>query len=53
MTDASSNFEIKDLPPGKYKVKVWHEEFTELIKDVEVPSDKTAELNVTLSKTKK
>lgn len=53
VTDASGNFEIKDLPPGKYKVKVWHEGFTELTKDVEVPSDKTAELNVTLSKTKK
>ena len=53
VTDASGNFEIKDLPPGKYKVKVWHEGFTELTKDVDVPSDKTAELNVTLSKTKK
>ncbi len=53
VTDASGNFEIKDLPPGKYKVKIWHEGFAELTKDVEVPSDKTAELNVTLSKTKK
>ena len=53
VTDTSGSFEIKDLPPGKYKVKIWHEGFAEITKDVEVTSDKTAELNVTLSKTKK
>lgn len=50
VTDASGSFEIKDLPPGKYKVKVWHEGFAEVVKDVEVAAGKAADLSVTLSK---
>lgn len=52
ITDSSGNFEIKDLPPGRYKVKVWHEGFDEVTKNVEVLSDKSSELNVTLTKLK-
>ncbi|MDW8301404.1 MAG: carboxypeptidase regulatory-like domain-containing protein [Bacteroidia bacterium] len=25
LTDNNGNFEIKDIPPGKYKVRAWHE----------------------------
>jgi len=50
ITDASGNFEIKDLPPGKYKVKVWHEGFAEVVKDVEVSAGKAADLSVTVTK---
>lgn len=50
ITDASGNYEIKDLPPGKYKVRIWHEGFHEAMKDVEVASGKASDLNVTLSK---
>jgi len=50
LTDGSGNFEIKDLPPGKYKVKLWHEGFAEVTKDVEVAAGKVAELNVTVRK---
>lgn len=50
VTDASGNFEIKDLPAGKYKVRIWHEGFKEVIKNVEVSSGKSSELDATLSK---
>ncbi len=50
ITDANGNFEIKDLLPGKYKVRIWHEGFKEITKDVEVSAGKASELNVTLTK---
>lgn len=50
VTDASGNFDIKDLPPGKYKVRIWHEGFGEVTKNVEVAAGKAAELNVTMTK---
>ncbi len=53
ITDANGNFEIKDLLPGKYKVRVWHEGFEEVTKEIEVKAGKTSELNATFKKTKK
>ncbi|MBF0565989.1 MAG: carboxypeptidase regulatory-like domain-containing protein [Nitrospirae bacterium] len=50
VTDASGNFEIKDVPPGKYKVKIWHEGFGETSKEVEVKSGRVTELYHTFSK---
>lgn len=50
VTDASGNFEIKDLLPGKYKVTIWHEGFAEVTKEVEVTAGKASDLSVTLSK---
>jgi hypothetical protein len=52
ITDASGNFEIKDLPPGKYKVRVWHEGFEDIEKEVEVKAGATADLNASFSKTR-
>ena len=52
ITDASGNFEIKDLPPGKYKIRVWHEGFEEIVQDVEVKAGGTSDLNATFSKTR-
>jgi hypothetical protein len=52
ITDANGNFEIKDLLPGKYKVRVWHEGFEEVVKEVEVKAGATSDLNVTFSKTR-
>jgi len=51
ITDASGSFEIKDLPPGKYTVKVWHEGFEEVVKEVEVKAGSTSDLNATFTKT--
>lgn len=50
VTSASGDFEIKDLPPGKYKVKIWHEGFAEVVKDVEVAAGKASDLSVTVTK---
>jgi hypothetical protein len=52
ITDASGNFEIKDLPPGKYKVRVWHEGFEDVVKEVEVKAGGTSDLNATFAKTR-
>jgi hypothetical protein len=50
ITDDKGSFEIKDVPPGKYKVKIWHEGFGETTKEVEVKSGSAAELDHTFSK---
>ena len=52
ITDAGGNFEIKDIPPGKYKVRVWHEGFEDIVKDVEVKAGATSDLNASFSKTR-
>lgn len=50
ITDDNGNFEIKDLPPGKYTVRFWHEGLKEEKKDIEVSAGKVSELSVTMSK---
>lgn len=50
ITDAGGNFEIKDLPPGKYTVRFWHEGLKEEKKEIEVFAGKTTDLQVTMSK---
>ncbi|MEN8263757.1 MAG: carboxypeptidase regulatory-like domain-containing protein [Nitrospirota bacterium] len=52
ITDADGGFEIKDLPPGKYKVRVWHEGFEDVVKEVEVKAGGTSELKATFAKTR-
>jgi hypothetical protein len=52
ITDASGNFEIKDLPPGKYKVRVWHEGFEDVVKEVEVKAGGVSDLSATFAKTR-
>lgn len=51
LTDKNGNFEIKDLLPGKYKVKFWHEGFEALVKEIEVKAGQTTQSSVTFSKT--
>lgn len=50
VTNATGDFEIKDLPPGKYKVRIWHEGFKEVTKDVEIAAGKASDLSVSLAK---
>lgn len=50
ITDDNGNFEIKDLPPGKYTVRFWHEGLKEEKKNVEVSAGKASDLSVTMSK---
>ncbi len=53
ITDANGTYEIKDLLPGKYKVRVWHEGFEEVVKNVEIKTGKASYLNVTFKKLRK
>jgi len=52
ITDARGNYEIKDLLPGKYKVRFWHEGFEEETREVEVKAGAPSEVNVTFTKTR-
>jgi hypothetical protein len=50
ITDANGNYEIKDLLPGKYTVRFWHEGFEEISLEVEVKAGEVSETNVTFDK---
>ncbi|MBM3279571.1 MAG: carboxypeptidase regulatory-like domain-containing protein [Candidatus Handelsmanbacteria bacterium] len=49
VTGADGSFEIKDLPPGKYTVEVWHEYLGTKAQEVQV-TDTGATANFTLAK---
>lgn len=51
VTGADGSFEIKDLLPGKYKVRFWHEGFEEVVQEVEVKAGEGSTLNTTFKKT--
>ena len=42
ITDANGKFSIPNVPPGKYKVKIWHETLGEKVMDIEVKGGTTA-----------
>ncbi len=52
ITDASGNFEIKDLLPGTYKIKIWHEGFEDIEKEVVVKAGSSSDLNAAFTKTR-
>lgn len=39
LTDASGKYDIKDVPSGKYKLKIWHDRLKPVTKDVEVSGE--------------
>ncbi len=45
VTDSKGHFKITDIPPGKYRIKMWHEGFGEMVKEVEVKPGKVTKLN--------
>lgn len=45
VSDTEGNFQINDLPPGKYVVQAWQETFGTVTKEVEVRDGKTTALN--------
>jgi plastocyanin len=50
VTGADGSYEITDVPPGSYTVKIWHENLGEKTESVTVAAGGKATLNVTLSK---
>src|SRR6266850_4717769 len=48
VTDESGKFSIPDLPPGMYKVRVWHEYLGEKTQDLAVAARADAALNLDL-----
>lgn len=40
-SDKKGNFEIKNVPPGKYRLKVWHEKLKDVSREVVVEAGKT------------
>lgn len=46
VTDQEGNFKISDIPPGKYKIRFWHEGFPAREKEVEILPKKSTELSV-------
>jgi plastocyanin len=49
-TVASGRFVIKDVPPGNYKIKIWHEKLGEVTKEVVVRAGGVTALNHTFGK---
>ena len=46
VTDAAGKFELKNLPPGKYTVAVWHEKLKGDDQEIEVKEDLKVEFKV-------
>ncbi len=52
LTDHSGKYEIKNVPPGTYKLKVWHEKLQETFKEVVVQEGKTVTVDFERDKLK-
>lgn len=45
VTDAYGGYEIRDLPPGEYKLRIWHEELGEQEKPLRIEGAKTTKVD--------
>ncbi len=52
-TGDKGTYEIKDVPPGKYKLRVWHEKLGTLEKEIEITDGGKVEANFQLKKESK
>lgn len=50
VTNAKGEFEIRDIPPGKYEVWFWHPGMREITKEVEIKSGEVTTVNVIMTK---
>ena len=48
-TDADGNYTIKNVPPGKYKLKAWHERLPADGREITVPADGAVKADFTLT----
>ena len=53
VTDAAGKFEIKGLPPGKYTIEVWHEQYASVTEEIEITSSTPKALAFELSERRK
>jgi plastocyanin len=51
VTDASGTYEIRDLPAGTYRIRIWHEELGTQEQPLTIEAGKPAEVNFTYSGT--
>ncbi len=51
VTDDAGGFAIEDVPPGTYKLKVWHELLGSVDREVKVEGGKTTDLEIQMSAT--
>ncbi len=49
LTAADGSYSLSDVPPGNYKVKIWHEKLGEVTQDVTVSAGGTATLDHSFS----
>ena len=49
-TGADGSFKLTDVPPGKYKVTIWHEKLGKITKEVTVQAGATTQLDYAFSK---
>jgi plastocyanin len=49
VTDDTGNYTIDDIPPGKHKLKLWHERLGEREEDIEVPAGDTVQKDISLT----
>ena len=50
VTDDKGSFAIKDIPPGKYTVEIWHETLGKQTKEVSIKAKEDAKLTLELAK---
>lgn len=50
VTDDKGNFTIKDIPPGTYKVEIWHETLGKQVKEVSIKAKADSKLTLELAK---
>lgn len=50
VTDQNGNYVIKDVPPGKYKLTVWHEQMKPQVKEIEAPNQGIITINFLMKK---
>jgi plastocyanin len=48
MADGKGRFTIKDVPPGTYKLRAWHERLPSQVKEIVVPDDGDVTVDFTL-----